>query len=232
MPNFILPTYSIEMPFGKITKAEGRTYGMKFRKSRRAPRVVKAVVKNEMYRAGEKKYRDTDMNGDLLVWNVSSLVQMVQGTTPSTRVGRKIAVHSVHMIGSIKTNEDAENDYFIGIGIQRDCAGVNPVRADVYDQVPYLGSLRAMARIQDFKMLKTMRWHGYGGTAVGDQNNMKIIDYYHKFKTPLIVTYNLGNTGGVGDVDRNNLFFVQDSRLTGQDVDHMEMKLRIVYTDI
>lgn len=144
-----------------------------------------------------------------------------RGTDPDQRIGRKIAVSSIRVRGTISLGSSAGplypySDFRIVVFYDKATKGADPAVTDVMASA----SVNAHKNLQNenrFTILCDQIITGPGRTGNDDGGGHKLVDFYKAFKKPLIVEYS-ANEGQVSDITTGNinmLMFATDGPTTG-----------------
>lgn len=194
-------------------------------RQKKIPRSLKGYARIEgMYgRMNEIKFFDTGITFQpnatdaSMVYSANNLLGIAQGTTQSTRIGRKIVITEIDfkaVLDGVAVNP--YNYFMFSIVLDMQANGANPAFLDIYDAggagiLPTnLGSsnvMRNMANTQRFKVLK--QWRGVmnasaSNGAVGLER-VKSIKWFKKCRIP--VEYS-STTGALTEIKSNNLVLV------------------------
>ena len=179
----------------------------------RAP--VAGSFRSRMPTGRELNFQDIDLSGQsfsttgvLLLLNGLS-----QGTTASTRIGRRVTVKSVQWAFDAATSSSTTwtaNRYMIVQDTQANGAGAT--FADIY-ATAQPSTLRNMSNMPRFKVLYDSKSFimigdnaGVGSSAYDVDSLATAHQGYIKCTVP--VQYNSGNSGTVADIQTNALYFV------------------------
>lgn len=202
---------------------------------KKIPRSLKGYARIEgMYgRMNEIKFLDTNIqfNPDYttsaqLVWKTTtvgsvnptsgdSVLCIPQGTTQSTRIGRKIVVTEIDMKAYITGgNGSPYHIFFFAVVLDMQANGAMPTWTDIYTPLPTANEythnpFREMANTQRFKVLK--QWRGTtntgtletGGAAYGIVK--KSVKWFKKCRIPIEYS---STTGVISELKSNNIVLV------------------------
>lgn len=135
---------------------------------------------------------------------------MAQGTTASTRIGRRIQMKSLEVKGWIQADSTATvNQVRWVVVLDKQANATAPAWLDVYDAaVPY--SLRNISNKARFWVLHDSGLLTVTGnnTTAGQQTDCSLvpIEFYKRINIP--VQYNSGSAGTIGDIQTNSLYFM------------------------
>lgn len=173
----------------------------------------------------------------------ASLVQllngMAQGTTASTRIGRKIDIKSIQSRLNIQAQATAVTQQIACcVVFDTQANGVAPTWQDVFDNSTALGAnrpwaMRNMSNAQRFQVIWYEKFNITGATAAGlatDETNETIEKYN---KCDLVTQYNAGVAGTIADIQTGSLYFMAvSSAATGSTVaSTLTGTIRIRYAD-
>lgn len=163
----------------------------------------------------ELNFKDTTIDGiSVSTTPVLTLLNgMTQGTTASTRIGRRIGIKSVEWRFNMATSSATtwtSNRYMIIVDRQANAAAA--AFADIYD-VADPSTLRNISNMTRFQVL----FDSQEFTMIGDNSGTGASSYdsdslatAHKgyLKVNIPVQYNVGTAGTIGDIQTNALYFV------------------------
>jgi len=164
---------------------------------------------------------------------------MAQGTTASTRIGRRIGIKSIEWRFNCATSTNTtwtSNRYMLVLDKQANAAA--PAFTDIYDSANP-STLRNISNMQRFQVLfdsqEFIMIGDNGGSGVSDYD-CDILATAHRgyLKVNIPVQYNVGVAGTVGDIQTNALYFVTIGNATTSitDVDTQPgAVVRIRYSD-
>lgn len=161
----------------------------------------------------ELNFLDTTING--AYDNGSSVILvngMVQGTTASTRLGRKISVKSVQLRHTVTAGTaGGTGNAKWALVYDRQTNGVAPTWQDVYDNSTALGSnstqaMRNMSNAERFTVLHEEFFDITGNATVPTDDTQRTFSYFRKCN--LVTQYNAGVAGSVADIVSGGLFFM------------------------
>lgn len=191
-----------------------------------------------MPRQQELNFKDTDLAALGITFDTSPqltlLNGMAQGTTASTRIGRRINIKSIqwqfNCSTSTLTNWTA-NRYMIVLDTQANAA--TPAFTEVYDTADP-ACLRNISNMPRFKVLydsKQFTMIGNLSTSPGNDGIAKCFDGYLKVNIP--VQYNAGTAGTVADIQTNALYFIAvgNSASATTNTDIFNGRVRIRFSD-
>lgn len=158
------------------------------------------------FQLGELKYVDTVLDGAMDTTARQHLVNGLSlGNTASTRVGMKIAIKSiqVRILTYATAATGVDQAHRLMFFVDRQANAVAPTLGDQLTSNSYM-ALRTLTQRKRFKILwdKT-----YVINATAEPYTAKFVKMYMKFRRPLVVEYNTGNNGTVGDIVSNSLYF-------------------------
>lgn len=151
-----------------------------------------------------------------------------RGTESFDREGRKIKLCSVRINGLInqvpqvsQTAGDNSTHFRLILVLDTQCNGTQALGADVIassnastNNTSQIYSFQNISTFGRFKILKDKRYSITSvpiagiGTSLIQGGSLKQFKINHVFSKPLVINFNAGNTGGVGDVVDNNVFLM------------------------
>lgn len=142
--------------------------------------------------------------------SVTLLNGMAQGTTASTRIGRRIQMKSIEFKLFVQADSTAlTNVTRYAIVLDKQSNGAAPAFTDIYDAAAPT-ALRNISNKARFWVLYDSGLQvciGNSATAAqGTDNTIRPLELYKRINIP--VQYNAGSAGTVGDIQTNGLFFV------------------------
>lgn len=190
--------------------------------------------------AGELKFKDTLISATAIDTTVEmfdesdNLVRLVQNTSASGRIGRKVTLKSVQFKGAVSSAPSAATNFNgqVDIYLIQDTQA-NGALPDSVSQI-FIGNnsnalMPNLDNKQRFKILvhKQITMPQPGGVSAAYNNATKAFNFYKKVNIPIF--YN--STDGLIDERRsNNLFFVWGA-VGGDDLCSMYGTWRIRYED-
>lgn len=118
----------------------------------------------------------------------------------------------------------------MSIILDRQTNGVGPAATTDFWTPGNIYSFRNLGNRRRFKTL--MDWQ-VNINAAAEPNSTKCFHKYLKFRKPIIVDYNAGTAGTVGDIASNGLFLVQmGSIAAGVNAGSNIINIRVRYTDM
>ena len=173
---------------------------------------------------GNTNQQDTDIGSN----TVSALVKcpllgLSQGVNENQRIGRKVAIHSMHIYGCLTLVENATVGSYaqnmnirciIFIDTQNNgttTTGINEVLDTSPPTTSTIFYFRDLTRGSRFRVLKdevisVSTSNNINSTDNTYQNrDLKYIEYHHNFTKPLMVEYN-GTTGAGSELTQNNIY--------------------------
>lgn len=184
----------------------------------------------------ELNFKDTtipvsfDSSGTLTLLN-----GMAQGTTASTRIGRRITVKSIEWRFNCSTStltNWTSNRFMIVVDTQANAA--TPAFTDIYDSaIP--STLRNVSNMPRFKVLyDSDEFIMVGNLSASPGNDLIARAFKGYMKVNIPVQYNVGTAGTVGDIQTNAIYFVTigNSASATTNTDVFNSQIRIRYTDI
>jgi len=187
----------------------------------------------------EKKFFDTthtftfDNTGEVPA--TGQLCLIPQGTTESTRVGRKCQLKSIQTRLSLTYNPSADTvgntSVYLLLVMDKQCNGAAAAVTDVLTSNDLSTAMINMANSERFKILK--RWSYVMQSGAGVQaaygRDSKIVDFYTKCNIPLEFS---STTGAITEVKSNNLFLLAGTNGLGDDLTTCAGTTRLRYTDL
>lgn len=158
----------------------------------------------------EWKYKDTVYNATYLTAAQNTLLDgLAPGSDATQRIGRQVTVRSLQFNIYTYATSTATTDVGPGccrtvIFFDRQANGTAPSAADVLEGGAF-NSPRSMNNRKRFKIIYD-ELRGMGNS--NNSNNPMIQRGYIKFRRPVIVTYNSGTAGTIGDIMTNSLFIL------------------------
>lgn len=215
------------------------------RNAKKAMKRAAAMVAPSVLRTGGFSFKSTGgkelnfVDTSIANSNVSTTAQitllngMAQGTTASTRIGRRIQMKSIEMKGYLvpdTTTLVAIARFAIVLDKQANAAA--PAFTDIYDSASPV-SLRNISNKARFWVL----WDSglittAGNTTAGQitDSGVKGLEFYKRINIP--VQYNAGTAGTVGDIQTNALYFVAiGSQASGTGDQILTGNVRVRYDD-
>lgn len=200
---------------------------------------LKQYVKRVAFSIAERKYIDTAISVTVgTTPTVTVLNALAQGTSDSTRIGGKIAIHSIEahlvVVSAAGTAQPATGDLcFTGLILDKDCKGAAPAVTAMYSGNFPPSAVRVAATMKRFKLLRshtcpTMLMGTAPGTG-SPANPPQGITMLKAFGPPLKVPYG-GNAGTVADINQNGLFFICSTYLQASTCS-MYGTIRVWYSD-
>lgn len=185
------------------------------------------------FRSAEWKFLDTAVNTAVNSTPVIILINgMVHGNTAITRIGEKIAVESVQMRLAYEVNTGTGlgqiHAYDLVLDRQANATGITALTD--YLTAATIHGIRNLNARRRFKIL--WRWRKWLSINSTD-NEGGVIEYYAKFRRPIIVEFNGANNGDINDIVTNALFFTLVGDVAaGANAGQCVGNIRIPYTDI
>lgn len=178
------------------------------------------------------------------------LAAPTRGTESFDREGRKIKLMSIRLNCLINqvpqvTQTAADNSTYFRILLVLDtqCNGTQALGADVLQSsasstgnVSQLYSFQNISTFGRFRILKEKRYSITNvpiagvGTSLIQGGSLKQFKINHVFSKPLIINFNSGNTGAVGDLVDNNLFLMCGASNV-EAVPSLQYRSRIVFKE-
>lgn len=170
---------------------------------RRKPRVTKQIVDKE------NKFFDTTVSANMRTTgqiHSSSINLIPQGTTQSTRVGRRIVINSISMKGTITipTTVISGLNYQIALVLDKQANKANAAYTDIYTSNAF-NSFLNLANSGRFIVLKVFRSQLNPSTILTSTTSLptlKTIKMYKKCNIPIEFT---ADTGAITEITSNNL---------------------------
>lgn len=171
----------------------------------------------------EKKFKDESMANDAITPTmvITNLSVIAQGTNESERIGRRITIRNIHLKGAVhlaSTAQITQTADVVRLMIVQDTQtnGVQMTALNLLE-TDTIFSFRNLANSSRFKILwaKDLNVASKCGASLiaGDVQNYGEERRYVKanIKTNIVIEYDL-NTGAIGTVKSNNLYFVTQSQ--------------------
>jgi len=188
----------------------------------------------------ELNFKDTSLAGQSFSTTPVLLLLngMAQGTTASTRIGRRICVKSIQwMFDTESSSASVWNGYRFMIVLDKQANAATPAFTDIYDvaQPTTFRNVSNMPRFQVLYDSKEVLSVGPTTTTGSDQQTESIVskqDGYLKVNIP--VQFNAGVAGTIADIQTNALYFVMIGNSgisTLNDVQIYNGQVRIRYSD-
>jgi len=187
----------------------------------------------------EKKFFDTNLNFTVdttgEVPATGQLCLIPQGTTESTRVGRKCQLKSIQVRFTAQYIPGADTlgctSYYILLVQDTQCNGAAAATTDVMTSTNLSWAMLNMANSQRFRILA--RWSGVlqsgAGVSAAYGRDEKIVDFYRKLNIPMEYS---STTGAIGEIKSNNLFLLASTDNTTDDTINILGNCRLRYTDL
>jgi len=156
---------------------------------------------------------------------------MAQGTTASTRIGRRITMKSVELKGRISAGASGTvSTVRYALVLDKQANAAAPAFTDIYDNsLPE--SLRNISNKARFQVVWDSGLMSLIGTSTGTTDaSRKNVEFYKKigFQTQ----YNAGTAGTVGDIQTNALYFVSiGDVVSGATAPVSVIQVRVRYDD-
>lgn len=169
---------------------------------------------------------------------IALLNGMAQGTTASTRIGRKICIKSVQVQGTIEAGSTiclARTK--VCLVYDKQSNGVAPSWQDVFDNSTALGAnspqaMRNMSNADRFTVLWTDVQSVVGTETAGQVTDKSYLTIDHFRRCDLETHYNAGVAGTVADIQTGGLFLMMCSdEPSGTSAPIGSFTVRIRYTD-
>ena len=193
-----------------------------------APRPPYALAVNE------KKYKDTPVSltvtDHTTGWaKLDTIAVVAQGDTESTRVGRALLIHSIHMNLELQLNggtaatADCKDKYRIMLVLDKQNNATTHTAASIASAliqdntsaVRALNSFRNLSNSKRFTVLREWNFsagpesYAYNGTNIDHEGMVKNLEYHKEFKRPIKYEYNATTTSGsAGTLTQNNIFLI------------------------
>lgn len=160
---------------------------------------------------------------------------IAQGTTESQRIGRKVVIKSIHILGTCLsvfgvTAAPAAVAYMVLVW-DKQCNGAAAAVTDVFTSADLSTSLPNMANNERFIIIKRFKFRMYPQAGVsGAFGDLSIpIKYYRKCNIPVEFS---STTGAITEIKSNNLFLLTGlSSSTAASVVQIAAKCRIRFDD-
>lgn len=179
-------------------------FGMKRRFHRKGSRVGRKIRKT-LDKKSEFKVADTLFNAEMSTTGVVTLVNgLTKGTDESNRIGRKVQIRSIQVDGNaaIKSAGLTQIDRVMLVK-DRQPNGALPTVGDIVTG----GGALSVRNLDNRKRFKILWDHQFElakyGTGQGETNRVK-----KYFKKKFETVFNSGDTGTIGDINTNALYFV------------------------
>lgn len=159
---------------------------------------------------------------------------LTQGTTASTRIGRRITVKSIEWRFNCSTStltNWTSNRFMIVVDTQANAA--TPAFTDIYDGLAP-STLRNVSNMPRFKVLyDSDEFIMIGNLSSSPGNDMIARAFKGYIKCHIPVQYNIGTAGTIGDIQTNAIYFVQigNSNSVTTNTDIFNSQFRIRYSD-
>lgn len=165
--------------------------------------------------------------------SVTLLNGMVQGTTASTRIGRKITMTQIICnLRAVSNTNTLFNDFRMALVLDTQANGAAPAITDIYDVINST-SMRNISNGTRFRILKTWEDCNVGNqTTAGQQTDNTCMAFKYFQRCNITVTYNANNAGTVGDIQTNALYIItMGNQVSGTSNSLLYGTVRIRYTD-
>lgn len=184
----------------------------------------------------ELKFFDTsinssiDLTGEVLTGGQINLVP--QGTTESTRIGRKIVVKNIDIKGYVVGNGINTTSQIVQLALVLDkqCNGAAAGYTDIYTTND-INSFRNMANSERFTVIKTWRMQIYPQITIIAGTSFlppyRSIQYHKSCNIPIEFS---STTGAITEIRSNNLFVIGIA-IGGDDTANFTATCRIKYKD-
>lgn len=162
---------------------------------------------------------------------VTLLNGMAQGTTASTRIGRKITMKSFQIQARAQANAATTmSDCRVALVYDMQSNGAAPAITDIYDSASPT-ALRNVSNSQRFRVLWVWEDAVIGNlTTPSTGKETLIVNHYRRFDLP--VQFNAGSAGTVGDIQTGGLFLVTVGQVApGTSAAALNGTVRIRYSD-
>jgi hypothetical protein len=150
-----------------------------------------------------------DATGEVPATGQWSLIP--QGTTGTTRIGRKVVVKSIHFRGILALNPassaTASDTVQLSIVLDTECPGAAASVTDVYTSTNLPIAVRNRFNQTRFQVLKTVivDMEPAAGATTAYNNSVRHFDAYVKCNIPLEFS---GATGAITEIGGNNIFVI------------------------
>lgn len=186
----------------------------------------------------ELKFFDTtnnflcDITGEVPATGQLALIP--QGTTESTRIGRKVQIKSIQIRGVFTFNPAATNPgadtvhmYLI---LDTQCNGAAATVPDVFTGTALREALPNIANSQRFTIIKkfTIKFQSMAGIHGALTWEVTPLDYYKKCSIPIEYS---STTGAITEIRSNNLFFIAGTSAATDDLIQFNGTTRLRYSD-
>lgn len=180
----------------------------------------------------ELNFVDTAVSGtDSTTARLVLVNGLQQGTTASTRIGRRVTVKSVEL--KIRVTAGASgtaSTVRYALVIDRQANAASPAFTDIYDAA-LPESLRNISNKARFQVVWDSGLINLIGTSAGTtEAARRSIEFYKKIGVP--VQYNAGTAGTIGDIQTNAMYFVSIGDVaSGATAPTMVGQCRLRYAD-
>ena len=187
--------------------------------------------------AGELNFKDTSLA--TLSFSTTPVLTLLngltQGTTASTRIGRRINIKSIQwMFDAESSTTSLWNGIRYMLVLDKQANAATPAFTDIYD-VAQPTTLRNISNMPRFQVLFDSQEVIMVGPNVGTPQTESIVTAHKGYlKCNIPVQYNVGTAGTVGDIQTNALYFVMIGNSgsgTLFDVQVFNGQVRIRYSD-
>lgn len=156
----------------------------------------------------ELNFVDNAVSGtDSTTARIVLLNGLQQGTTASTRIGRRVTIKSIELKGRVTAGASGTaSTVRYAIVLDRQANAVTPAFTDIYDAA-LPESLRNISNKARFQVVWDSGLINLVGTSAGTTDAARrSFEFYKKVGFP--VQYNAGTAGTIGDIQTNALYFV------------------------
>jgi len=183
----------------------------------------------------ELNFKDTtlslsfDSSGSLTLLN-----GLTQGTTSSTRIGRRVTVKSIEWRFNCSTStltNWTSNRFMIVVDTQANAA--TPAFTDIYDSLSP-STLRNVSNMPRFKVLyDSDEFIMIGNLSTSPGNDLIARAFKGYLRVNIPVQYNVGTAGTIADIQTNAIYFVAvgNSSASTTNTDVFNSQVRVRYTD-
>lgn len=208
------------MPAGKFYRSR--------RKRTRRPRNLTKQIKQVIFKIADKKHVDTDATStpEAGVNSFINLTDVAGGTTDESRIGNSTQTLAVQLKGEIYGSVSAGTVCrMIIFRALNDLHGASPTITELLD-TDAVHSLRNQDHMSAFKVYYDKRFSIQSSTT---GNNVRIIDYYKRFKTPVVAEY---DGAAAADATRGHIYLLLMCNQSGGAKATWVTHSRVTYTDV
>lgn len=201
-------------------------------------RVSRGLPRTSAGSASELKVFDTAINFNIdatgEVPATGQLNLIPQGTSESTRIGRKVVVKSIQINGHLLCNPGAGNTpseiNYIWLVLDKQCNGAAASAADVLTGTAFQTALPNVDNSQRFVILRkfVIQTESKAGVATAWALSCRPWTFYKKVNIPIDFS---STTGAITEIRSNNLFLLAGTNQTGDDLTNVTATCRLRFTD-